>query len=280
MGFRGRRARAEKSPRFRSFLKPRASVSIRPAVINFALSRTTIFTLPDRESRIYRGAYRHYVCRRTPTHPRARGATRAHTSACAVDSARVRSANRHGCASPLENCPPYFYHITSFLSHLPLSGPAATTITAAASSHPSSFPSRRDFQRSSSLFLSSSHSRSSFSLCLRSPSRPNITLSLLLSSSSSSLRRDREWLTAETQSPPFYLRIIRVRCREPHLCHCLAIRPFSSLSFVSEALPLPSFSPFRENRSYSLDTLTVARKLARMHAGIRDLSATRSAGTA
>lgn len=45
--------------------------------------------------------------------------------------ARPSSARPTGSssASPLENCPPYFYHITSFLSHLPLPGLVATTIT-------------------------------------------------------------------------------------------------------------------------------------------------------
>lgn len=42
-------------------------------------------------------------------------------------------------ASPLENCPPYFYHITSFLSHLPFPRLVATTITA------SSFPASTRF---------------------------------------------------------------------------------------------------------------------------------------
>lgn len=43
---------------------------------------------------------------------------RARTSARWLRSARITGST----ASPLENCPPYFYHITSFLSHLPLLG--------------------------------------------------------------------------------------------------------------------------------------------------------------
>lgn len=45
-----------------SLVKPRVRASIRPPVINFALSRTTIFTLPDdvATAELSRGAYRHH----------------------------------------------------------------------------------------------------------------------------------------------------------------------------------------------------------------------------
>lgn len=101
------------------------SASIQSFVINFTLSWTTIFTLPDRVRRIYREflAYRHYV----PAHKRT---LPLYVAAVAATSASRRPLVNRLSSVSLENCPPYFYHITSFLSHLPLlPGLVATTTT-------------------------------------------------------------------------------------------------------------------------------------------------------
>jgi len=134
-------------------------------------------------------------------------------------------------ASLLENCPPYFYHITSFLSHLPFPGLVATLT---ASSRPS-FPSCHDFQQCLPLFypfLSCPCSffvvRSLFVPYHHFPFRFIITPFLIPPPSSSFI----SWygLTAETRSraPPFYLRIV-----------CQAI-PYSSFvaSFLLSHCPL------------------------------------------
>lgn len=101
--------------------KSGASASIQPFVINFTLSWTTIFTL-DRVRRIYRVLGLPTLRGRTQTQSPS-VLQRAATSAC------CRPPGNRLSSVSLENCSPYFYHITSFLSHLPLPpGLVATTI--------------------------------------------------------------------------------------------------------------------------------------------------------
>lgn len=72
---------------------------------------------------------------------------RARASARWLHSARITGST----ASPLENCPPYFYHITSFLSHLPLLGLIAIIVQPPPSLV---FPASLRFSAILSLFLS------------------------------------------------------------------------------------------------------------------------------
>lgn len=208
------------------------SASIRPSVINFALSRTTIFTPLDRAWCIHRAELSEAL--RVPIHPLA---TRCNVKLRSRSGPARLSQQATSSASPLENCPPYFYHITSFLSHLPLPG-----LVCHHHNHQFLFSlvrlSRLDaiFSDAFPLFSPFLSCPCSFSAvrsysAFVSPSVSSSPSFLIPPPSSSSFV---SWcgLTAETRScaPPFYLRIVRKAI--PHSSFVAPFFPFPHCPFV------------------------------------------------
>ena len=228
-----------------------ASAAIQPFVINFTLSWTTIFTLPDRVRRIYQVLGLPTLRGRTQTQPPSLPPSMLQGAAT---SASCRPPGNRLSSVSLENCPPYFYHITSFLSHLPLLPRLDATITTTiatitATTTTTTITTTISFPR----FLASLPTRRacpSF-FAFTSYSRP--LLSPLLSSSfvfiSPSISTDdptevRSWLTAATLRSLAYTAILLAYSDLPVFSYL----PLASL-YVAAVGPEDAADFFRSFRS-------------------------------
>lgn len=175
---------------------------------------------------------------------------RARTSARWLRSARITGST----ASPLENCLPYFYHITSFLSHLPLLGLIAIIVQPPPSLV---FPASLRFSAILFLLLSLGILSPSFVRVLpsiplpshRSPSSSVSSFSRLLGrpASGSPQRRDlRHFTCVSFASDPVLLSFLSffaiiAPSRHPFLPSHRATHPRPSTLFRYSAVILSSF---------------------------------------